>query len=713
MQLHRRLLLCAVALILHPASALSVDYFVDASNCSNGNTGLEGSPLCKIQAAVNLAGPGDTVYVLDGDYREEILIKNKAGTADRQFRLYAYTGHRPVVYGSNLVSGWTPHQGTIWKVGNWTVNSQQVFVDDVPLQQIGNVGFSGPAGYFVPKGTAVNDMTEGSFFYDSPTQTLYVWLADGSDPNSHKVEVSARNRGLFVDATAPYVHIKGLRFRHGNVSSVTQGGMVHIGPYGTIEACDIQWGDFAGVSLGGNIGGRLLDSIVSNNGAQGVAGATAREYLVSGNTITHNNYRQFDPLWAAAGIKFIPNTWGTIEHNEIAHNSGHGVWSDGNETGNTLTIRNNYIHHNGGVRPAQQTVAGSGIFFEVSNNGLIYNNVVAGNSVRGIYIAASSDTLVAHNLVTGTTGSRAGIEVFGVDLNSSDTRRHYLKNIRVLNNILYDNPSTWDLFMTLNDGTYASGNSSDHNLIYSAGRSPQLRSFDLLANTGVPYASVAEWQAETGWDGQSVFESPQFEIAAGDAYIPGSTSPVLNAGVALPEVATDYWDVIRAYDGQSDLGPYEMESTDVDADGVANAQDNCPAEANADQADLDGDGTGDACDADGDADGYAEPADCNDLDAESYPGALETPFDGLDQNCDGVDATIRVDLARANLKAKTLRVEAVSAAGMSDRLSVEGYPAMTWKKGVWHLQTAYTGLPPDTLIITGAEGSIAVGVEFK
>jgi hypothetical protein len=48
---------------------------------------------------------------------------------------------------------------------------------------------------------------------------------------------------------------------------------------------------------------------------------------------------------------------------------------------------------------------------------------------------------------------------------------------------------------------------------------------------------------------------------------------------------------------------------DADADGVADADDNCPATPNADQADLDGDGAGDACDADRDGDEVANEAD--------------------------------------------------------------------------------------------------------
>ena len=49
---------------------------------------------------------------------------------------------------------------------------------------------------------------------------------------------------------------------------------------------------------------------------------------------------------------------------------------------------------------------------------------------------------------------------------------------------------------------------------------------------------------------------------------------------------------------------------DVDADGVPDALDNCPAAVNPDQADLDGDGAGNPCDPDDDNDGIADVDDC-------------------------------------------------------------------------------------------------------
>ena len=54
---------------------------------------------------------------------------------------------------------------------------------------------------------------------------------------------------------------------------------------------------------------------------------------------------------------------------------------------------------------------------------------------------------------------------------------------------------------------------------------------------------------------------------------------------------------------------------DLDGDGIANAQDNCVAIFNVDQADNDGDGAGDVCDADDDNDGLADELDCAPFDA--------------------------------------------------------------------------------------------------
>ena len=79
--------------------------------------------------------------------------------------------------------------------------------------------------------------------------------------------------------------------------------------------------------------------------------------------------------------------------------------------------------------------------------------------------------------------------------------------------------------------------------------------------------------------------------------------------------------------------PFEEFPTDADEDEILSDVDNCPADANPDQADLDGDGIGDVCDPDVDGDGAPANLDCAPNDATVSPFTPEI-CNGVDDDCD-------------------------------------------------------------------------------
>jgi len=542
----KKLILLALMLISNLANAAT--YYVD-TNGDNLNTGISlSTPFKTIQKAMDTAIAGDTVFVRGGVYREQVIVAKGGGAVNNLVEVLAYNNEVPVIKGSDVVTGWVKYSGNIWAKSNWLINSQQVFAgggDSNSLQQIGMPSSLYSAfNYPSPVGSGVASMVAGSFYYDKLATTLYVWLADGSDPNAQVMEVSSRNQLLFMKV--PYIHVKGFTFRHSNTSAYKQiGAAVELSTGSVIESSDIQYTDFAGLQMGYlQTGSQAINCNISNNGDSGVNAAATNNFIVHNVKMNGNNTRKFNPLWHAGGFKAATKAYGIVEYSEAANNYASGIWFDYANSGSPIIIRNNYIHNNGPKEAA--------IFFEVSNNGLIYNNVIANNERRGIYISASDNTRVYNNTIYATKGYA------GIDVNGMPRTGATLTNNSVYNNIISHGTSTIDLYFAVPNGTTILGNSSDYNNYYRSTGAIQLYS-------GVMYSILSTFTTATGQDAHSMNVDSSFVSASNpssaSSYAEMSSSPVIDKGTTVAGVSQDYLNVARPAAAAFDLGAFEYGGT--------------------------------------------------------------------------------------------------------------------------------------------------------
>lgn len=94
--------LICILLILVKAEA---NYIFVATTGNDNNPGTQDLPLLNIQRAVDLANPGDVIYIREGIYMltRRILI-NKPGRPDAYISLFGFPGERVIIDGSQIVT---------------------------------------------------------------------------------------------------------------------------------------------------------------------------------------------------------------------------------------------------------------------------------------------------------------------------------------------------------------------------------------------------------------------------------------------------------------------------------------------------------------------------------------------------------------------------------------------------------------------------------
>jgi parallel beta-helix repeat protein len=558
---------------LVPATGLSTDYYVSNTHpqAIDANPGTLTRPIRTIAAAAKIAQGGDTIRIFAGTYRETVEFPHGGSGTRNPLIVRSMPGAQVAIKGSDRLTQWTPHAGAIWQRANWPVNSQQVFVDGLPLQQIGaNCPLSRQTyqgkSYLPVIGTGLTDMRPGTFWYNVPTKTLYVWLTDNSDPGDHLIEASVRN---WIIPPGPagkgygFIELHDLHFSHSNQTSQGNNmGMVNVwGSSWVVTGCTFTYGDFTGLNVFGE-GHQITGNICNHNGAVGInlngsdeahhwrhySGRPPQNIVLTGNETSFNNYRHFYMHWHAGGLRAAAscNAIQVWQH-KAESNHAPGIWFDG-------WCRNIIINR---CRVANND--GAGIFYEISDQAIIANNLVLGNKAQGIYAAAADGALIFNNTLVKNW---AGIALHGMPRPEHPS----LKNNKIRNNIISDSNYV-DLIIYSHPATTAA-ETSDYNLYHRSDGSVRI-AVTTSPSYDINYTDLRSFSSATGQERHSRNAVPLWANPAAGDYTLRSGSPAIDAGTNdLPEIGSlDYGGQKRVTAGRVkstlapviDMGAYEFQ----------------------------------------------------------------------------------------------------------------------------------------------------------
>ena len=462
-------LVALLAVALHAGAA---ERFVapGASAAGDAGDGTKARPYRSLEYAMRQLRPGDVLNLAPGTYRAALRFPGRAWPADapRTVIQSAPGGAEALIKGSDAVTGWSKAGPGLFVKDGWSVQSEQVFVDGKPLEQIGGTVFGGypdkpghplaqvlkSTGGIWPgrKPGGIEQMTDGSFFYDPSAQRLYVKVALAT-LEGHTVEASARPYLVFGQ-DLHNVTLRRLRLRHANTTAVAQTGAVTLSGSGLrLEQLDIGEVDGAGIDVTGD-DVEIRDSRADNCGQVGIKLRGKGNRLIDNET-SFNNTRGFNKWWEAGGAKFVGA--GGLQDSEVSGNvavgnHGDGIWFD------WMNDRN-LVHHN-----LAAFNDGFGIHYEASQRGYIYDNTVVGNRQRGIYLMDASRSVVAHNLVAGN-----GMEGIAIVQDGRAAKKDVLVP---RDNAVFGNIVAWSGKAAIVLPAAGLDNVSDYNLFVSDGAPP-------------------------------------------------------------------------------------------------------------------------------------------------------------------------------------------------------------------------------------------------
>ena len=367
---------------------------------SDDGEGTPERPWKTISRAAAKAGPGDTVIIRDGTYREQVVIKTN-GTEPAPIRFEAAPGAHVMLTGADRLTGWQRVEGgqPIYRVP-WTHrfigwSPHMTHPDDEYHRLIGRCEQVAIDGYLLRQVLDAAQLAPGTFYVDVTNRLLQVWDAGSRDLNKLFVEGSTRQEILRVEGN--FVHVRGLRFRFA-ANMAQHGAVVLTGAHDLLEDCVVESVNSSGAAFTGEQQ-VVRRCVFRDNGQIGFGANGAHQLLFTECLVENNNTKGFDRGWEAGGDKLVLCRDAVLEKSRFLRNRGNGIWFDiGNEH---CTVRQCLLANN----------EDSGIFCEISYGLQAHDNVIVDNGFAatagawgaqaGISLSSSPDCAVERNLIVG------------------------------------------------------------------------------------------------------------------------------------------------------------------------------------------------------------------------------------------------------------------------------------------------------------------------
>jgi hypothetical protein len=389
----------------------SMAYYVDPAG-NDSNAGTSQSKPWRTVARVNAARlrAGDVVYFRRNGIWRETLQPAAGGGPGYPIIFSAYaSGSRPIITGSDLVTGWSP-SGGIYRAA-LAQQPYNVYIDGGPRWGLLRACCTAGTSCAATGKCAIGPMKAGSWSWNPAQSRLSVWLADGSNPAAHTVEAATRIYGFRLVANGgekSNVAVEQLTFRRTGgygvyLYSGAAGGRGLAGV--EIRNTTVQQTGTGQVDSGSYYNGihysqgaelatspRFINNVISYSGGHGNAinCQNADGAKIIGNRADHFNHHGFDTKSSSSVL---------IENN-VAHDSSeaNGIYQEYCARGSIL--RNVLYNLSGSV-----SGRGSGIQIDVGSTAArVINNSIK-NVRTGIYIANSAS--VVNNAIA--QASRAAV----------------------------------------------------------------------------------------------------------------------------------------------------------------------------------------------------------------------------------------------------------------------------------------------------------------